>query len=94
MRSPPPALATSSGVLLVSGRMPGLGLYVSRDSGMTWQAYRVDTAGLWAMGTMYEVEPDLVLYVYMDTYEGYMRGQYIRITPSSIEPVRDRRDEI
>lgn len=83
------ALATSSGVLLVSGRMPGLGLYVSRDSGMTWQTYRIDTAGLWAMGAMYEVEPDLVLYVYMDTYEGYMRGQYIRITPSGVEPDRD-----
>ncbi len=80
------ALATSSGVLLVSGRMPGLGLYASHDSGMTWQAYRVDTAGLWAMGTMYEVEPDLVLYVYMDTYEGYMRGQYIRVTDSGVEP--------
>ena len=41
------------------------------------------------MGAMYEVEPDLVLYVYMDTYEGYMRGQYIRITQSSVEPDRD-----
>lgn len=83
------ALATSSGALLVAGRMPGLGLYVSYDSGMTWQTYRVDTAGLWAMGVMYEVEPDVVLFVYMDTYEGYMRGQYIRVTTSGVEPVRE-----
>jgi len=79
------ALATSSGVLLVSGRMPGLGLYVSHDSGMTWKAYRVDTAGLWAMGQMYELEPDLVLYVYMDLYASDMRAQFIRITPDGVE---------
>ncbi len=83
------ALATESGVLLVSGRMPGLGLYVSHDSGMTWQPYRVDTAGLWAMGTMYEVEPDLVFYIYMDLYASSMRAQFIRITADGAEPVRE-----
>ena len=74
------ALATADGTLLVSGRMPGLGLYVSHDSGMTWQPYRVDTGGLWGMGTMYEVEPGLVFYIYMDHYASDMRAQFIRIT--------------
>ncbi|MCK4325010.1 MAG: exo-alpha-sialidase, partial [Armatimonadetes bacterium] len=80
------ALATSSGALLVSGRMPGLGLYVSHDSGMTWKPYRVDTGGLWAMGQMCEVAPDLVLYVYMDSYSSSLRAQFIRITPDGAEP--------
>jgi len=74
------ALATEDGTLLVSGRMPGLGLYVSHDSGMTWQPYRVDTGGLWGMGRMYEVEPGLVFYIYMDHYASDMRAQFIRIT--------------
>ena len=83
------ALTTKSGVLLVSGRMPGLGLYVSHDSGMTWKPYRIDTAGLWGMGKMCEVAPDLVLYVYMDHYESSLRGQFIRITPDGAEPARE-----
>jgi len=82
------ALTTSSGVILVSGRMPGLGLYASHDHGMTWRAYRIDVA-LWAMGKMIEVEPDLVLYVYMDTYESYLRAQYLRVTSDGVEPALD-----
>ncbi|MCK4322898.1 MAG: hypothetical protein KAW89_00110 [Armatimonadetes bacterium] len=49
----------------------------------------MDTAGLWAMGTMYEVEPDLVFYIYMDLYASSMRAQFIRITPDGAEPVRE-----
>ncbi len=79
------ALCTSSGAILVSGRMPGLGLYASHDHGMTWQAYRIDVA-LWAMGQMIEVEPNLVLYVYMDSDESHVRAQYLRITEDSVEP--------
>jgi len=68
-----------------------VGLYVSRDSGMTWKPYRVDCGGLWAMGTMYSVEPDLVFYVYMDLYSSAMRAQFIRLklTPDGAEPARD-----
>ncbi len=82
------AYCTSRGVILVSGRMPGLGLYASYDGGMTWKTYRIDTGGLWAMGCMYEVEKDLVFYPYMDTYESDMRAQFIRITPDGIYPDR------
>ena len=82
------ALITSRGVILVSGRMPGLGLYASHDAGMTWKTYRIDTGGLWAMGAMYEVEKDLVFYAYMDTYESDMRAQFIRITADGVHPDR------
>ena len=84
------ALATKSGVLLVAGRFPGgPGLYVSHDSGMTWKAYSIDTGGLTAMGKMFEVEPDVVFYAYMDSYVSDMRAQFIRITPDGAEPARD-----
>ena len=83
------ALATADGTLLVSGRNPGLGLYVSHDSGMTWRAYRADVGGLWAMGSMFEVKPGLVFYVYMDIYGSYLRAQYLRITKDGAEPVRE-----
>ena len=80
------AFTTSLGVILVSGRMPGLGLYASHDDGMTWQAYQIDSGGLWAMGHMCEVAPGLVLYLYMDSYESLMRAQYLRVTESGVEP--------
>ena len=76
-------------MILVSERMPSLSLYASHDDGMSWDAYRVDTAGLWAMGQMVEVEPNIVLYVYMDSYESLMRAQYLRIKEDRIEPALD-----
>ncbi len=80
-------LCTSSGTLLLAGRMPGLGLHVSHDNGATWQTHRIDSGHLiWACGTMYEVKPDLVLYVYMTG--GRLRGQFIRVTAEGIEPTR------
>ena len=56
----------------------------TRDDGRTWQGTLIDS-GMWAMGTMCEVEPDVVLYVYMDTFEGLMRRQLIRVTPTGLE---------
>jgi hypothetical protein len=80
-----PPRATASGALVVGGRFPGLAIYVSRDNGMTWDTYQIDTE-LWAMGGMYEVEPDVVLWIYGSG--GRLRGQLIRITPDGVEPVR------
>jgi hypothetical protein len=40
------------------------------------------------MGSMIEVEPDVVLYVYWDSFESLMRAQFIRVTPDGLEPVR------
>jgi len=78
-------LCTSSGALILAGRFPGLGLHVSHDGGMTWRSYRIDQT-LWACGTLFEVEPDIVLYVYMTA--GKLRGQFIRITADAAEPAR------
>ncbi len=84
-----PPRATASGALIVAGRMPGgQGAYVSHDDGMTWQGYRVGT-DMWAMGSMLEVKPDVVLYVYMDTRGTYARAQFLRVTPKGLEPARD-----
>ena len=79
---------TQSGVLLHAGRFPGLGLHVSRDDGMTWQSYRIGT-DTWAMGRMFEVQPNLVLYVYNDSWLGAMRAQFIRVTDEGIEPAME-----
>ena len=82
--------ATASGALLIGGRMPALGLYVSHDSGMSWQPYRLDTV-IWAGGVMFEVEPDVVLWVYMGEYDPIpdARAQFLRVTPDGLEPARD-----
>ena len=81
-------ITTKSGVILIAGRFPGIGLQVSRDHGMTWQLYQIDTS-IWANGALYEVEPEIVLYVYGGwNNPQQMRRQLIRVTPDSVEPVR------
>jgi len=73
-----PARATASGALIVGGRFPALAIHVSLDNGMTWKTYQIDTEA-WAMGYMYEVEPDVVLWIY-GSGARQLRSQYIRIT--------------
>ena len=82
--------ATASGALLIGGRMPALGLYVSHDSGMSWKLYRIDVF-CWAGGAMFEVEPDVVLWVYMGDYEPHVdaRAQFLRVTADGLEPARE-----
>ena len=84
----PNMVRTASGALVIAHRMPGLTLHCSHDDGLTWdQGTMIDT-GLWAMGSMVEVAPDEVLYVYWDTFRTLARAQRIRVTPSGLEPVR------
>jgi hypothetical protein len=40
------------------------------------------------MGKMIEVKPNLVLYIYMDSWGGKLRAQYLWVTPSGLEPAR------
>jgi hypothetical protein len=80
-------LRTSSGALLLAHRVPGLTIHVSRDEGHTWDQGTLIDSGLWALGSMVEVEPDLVLYIYWDTMMSFMRGQFLRVTPERLEPV-------
>lgn len=82
----PNMLRTFSGYLVVAHRMPGLTLDVSLDDGKSWtHAATIDSA-IWAMGSMIEVEPDKVLYVYWDSLEAQMRGQFIEISQQGIRP--------
>jgi hypothetical protein len=83
-----PSQPTASGALVVAGRMPGLAAYVSFDDGITWQGYRIGTDA-WAMGSMLEVAPDVILYIFMDSRGGPARGQFLRVTPDGLEPARD-----
>jgi hypothetical protein len=65
-----------------------MALQASYDDGITWQCYRIDTP-FYANGTMYEVEPDLVMFVYDAKYSHpRQRAQLIRVTEEGLEPVR------
>ena len=80
--------SSSSGVLVIAGRHPGVGVQVSHDDGMTWQCTRIDTP-FYANGVSYEVEPDIILYIYDGKYsDPRVRGQLIRVTPKGIKPVK------
>jgi hypothetical protein len=80
--------STTSGALIIGGRFPGLGVQVSHDDGMTWQCYRIDSSG-WSNGAMFEVEPDVVLFLYGGKFKPrQLRGQFLRVTSTGLEPVR------
>ena len=81
-------ISTTSGAIIIGGRFPGMAVQVSRDGGMTWNFYQIDTAS-WANGAMFEIEPDVVLFIYggLDSPER-LRYQIMRITPTGIEPVK------
>jgi hypothetical protein len=81
-------ICTASGYLLIAGRFPGIAAQVSRDGGMTWQGFKIDNA-IWANGATFEVEPDVVLYIYGGrSNPSEMRGQIIKITPDGLLPIR------
>lgn len=78
-------VSTSLGVLLVGGRFPGLTVQASYDNGMSWQGYVIDTCG-WANGAMYEIEPDVVLFVYGGWEKPrQLRYQILRVTPEGLK---------
>jgi hypothetical protein len=89
--APSAPVKTSSGVTLFPTRFPGLTLHHTRDDGMTWDegggGTYIDTS-IWAMGALLEVEPDVVLFIYMDNNEKQLRAQFIRVTDKGLEPVR------
>jgi hypothetical protein len=79
-------ISTANGTLIIGGRFPGMGIQVSVDDGMTWQGYTIDSA-IWANGAMFEIEPNVVLFLYGGK-DGptELRAQIIRITTDGIEP--------
>jgi hypothetical protein len=48
----------------------------------------LDTS-LWAMGSLVEVAPDVVLFLSMDSWESTLRRQVIRVTAKGLEPIRN-----
>jgi hypothetical protein len=87
--APSPILKTRSGVALIATRFPGLTIHSTRDDGMTWDEGTYIDTSIWAMGSMVEVEPDRILFVYMDSWGGPARAQYFRVTPNGLMPARD-----
>ncbi len=84
----PNMVRTASGALLLAHRLPWLTVHCSLDDGQTWDQGTTIDSGTWAMGTMCQIEPDLVLYLYWDSFESLMRAQYLRVTAGGLEPVR------
>jgi len=78
---------TSSGALLVAHRFPGHSINISRDNGLTWDQGTTVDFPVWAMGAMMEVEPEVVLFVYMDANREFLRAQRMRITAEGLEPL-------
>ena len=80
-------VCTSSGTLLIGGRFPSLTVQVSHDRGLSWQAFVIDQTGARANGAMFEVEPDVVVFIYGGwTEPDQLRYQLLRVTGSGIEP--------
>jgi len=77
---------TASGAILVAHRLPGLTIHTSPDDGHTWDEGSTIDSGIWAMGEMIEIEPNLVLYIYNDSFERKLRTQFIRVAPGGLEP--------
>jgi hypothetical protein len=78
-------LTTHDGVMIICGRFPGTTCRVSFDDGSTYSAYTVDVTGLQSQGTMYEVEPGVVIFIYAGQNE--LRQQAFRVhrNPPSFE---------
>jgi hypothetical protein len=80
-------LRTSSGKLVVAHRLPGCTVHVSHDDGLSWDEGTMIDSAIWVMGAMVEIEPDVVLYVYYDSFESLMRAQIMRVDTDGIHAV-------
>ena len=90
--APSAPIKTQSEVALFPTRFPGVTLHHTRDDGMTWDdgggGTYIDTS-IWAMGALLEVKPDVVLFVYMDSWMTKMRSQFIHVTDRGLVPYRE-----
>jgi len=73
----------------VAGQFSGIAVQASFDNEMTWHGYQIDT-GSWANGTMFEVEPAVVLFVYGGwNSPSQLRYQFLRVTKAGLAPIRE-----
>lgn len=78
---------TGSGTILCAHRFPLYSVNISRDDGLNWDPGTVIDYPAWAMGTMLEVEPDVVLATYMNAERTLpLLLQRIRVTPGGLRP--------
>ncbi len=82
---------TSSGAILCAHRYPHYSINVSYDDGLNWDVGTVIDYPAWAMGTLLEVEPDVVLCTYMTWHwnrkEYPLLAQLLRVTDEGIYPI-------
>ncbi|HQH53007.1 MAG TPA: exo-alpha-sialidase [Candidatus Hydrogenedentes bacterium] len=79
---------TASGALVCAHRYPHYAVNVSRDGGLHWDAGTVIDYAAWAMGTITEVEPNLVLCTYMNAERSMpLLAQLVRVLPDRLEPL-------
>ncbi len=83
-------IKTQNGTVLVGHRTPCYSINASRDFGLNWDAGTIIDYPTWAMGTMTEVEPNVVLCTYMgwtsDRHDP-LNAQLIRVTDKDIFPI-------
>lgn len=83
------AVRTRSEAIVCAHRFPQYSVNVSRDGGLNWDEGTVIDNAVWAMGTIVEVEPDLLLATYMNyDRKQPLLAQLIRVEPSRIIPVK------
>jgi hypothetical protein len=83
-------LRLASGAILCAHRFPNLSINISRDDGLNWDEGTIVADEIWAMGCMIEIEPNLVLCVYMENLlskDANLLAQFFRVTPDAIVPV-------
>ena len=81
-------IKTADDTLVIAGRLPGLTVHCGRELGKYWDQGTMIDSGLWAMGSMIEVEDNLVLFVYWDSNYSYMRAQHLKITEAGLVAVK------
>jgi hypothetical protein len=77
-----------SGPIIVAKRFPNLSVNISRDDGLNWGEDAVIDYPPWANGCMLEVEPDVVLCVYLNP-PGPLLAQRFRVTDEKLIPLDD-----
>ena len=83
----PNMVRTSSGRLVLASRLPALTINCSPDEGRTWDQGTLLDGALWAMGSMVETAPDIVLYGYWDSNSSLMRMQRFRVGSEGLQPL-------
>ncbi len=86
--APSVAVRTQSGAVTFPTRGPGLTMHTTYDDGMTWDGGTYIDTSIWAMGSEVEVKPNVILFMYMDSWQGLLRAQYMKMTPKGLEPVQ------